>query len=136
MDDVIKDTDRGASGQRAKDTDRSNASRDKDTDRGGGTNGNGNGNLPFDIFQRASQLGGFFVVAFVAPMGGARGGESGQSVKQEALIDMLQDRLKDRGPRDEPPAAGNKPGRSRNAAGAAPAGHAPVTKQKKAQYPR
>src|ERR1043166_1956265 len=56
MDDVIKDTDRGASGQRAKDTDRSNASRDKDTDRGGGTNGNGNGNLPFDIFQRASQL--------------------------------------------------------------------------------
>jgi hypothetical protein len=88
--DVIKDTDRGALGERAKDTDRGLR-----VDRGDSSG------IANDLFQRASQLGGLLVVAFVAPIGPSAVSRSGTGPIQRALLGIGEAAAKEQPPKDE-----------------------------------
>ena len=91
---------------------------EKEFDRGeGATRINGNDltteGVARDIFERASQLGGFFVVAFIAPVGRSAGpgGLNGQSTKQRALMTLVMDGLKEQEAALARPAAAAAPDR-------------------------
>jgi hypothetical protein len=69
------------------------------------------GTVTNELFQRASQLGGFFVVGFIAPVGPSVGA-NGQTAKQQALINLamegLSEQLKAQTRQDSEPAAQGK----------------------------
>jgi hypothetical protein len=85
--DIDKDTNRGAGGFRAKDTNR-------------GAIGSSAG-VANDLFQRASQLGGLLIVAFVAPVGPTAVSNGNDSTRRALLgisSDAERDRRLDSGP--------------------------------------
>lgn len=62
----------------------------------GSPNGNGATTSPEDIFRRVTELGGFLIVAFVAPVGGGGQAADNATGQQDAAVSQVASEARER----------------------------------------